>query len=69
MHENYIHACVEGYVRKQGPNLEHFLGFVFQNNIIMSIDSQLVGNILQLFLKGIIISKLKLSSETADENK
>lgn len=33
------------------------------------MDSQLVGNILQLFFKGMIISKLKLSSETADENK
>lgn len=59
----------EGYVRKQGPNIEHFLGFVLKNNIIMPMDSQLEGNILQLFLKGIIISKLKLSSETADENK
>lgn len=56
-------------MRKQGPNIEHFLGFVLKNNIIMPMDSPLEGNILQLFLKGIIISKLKLSSETADENK
>lgn len=59
----------EGYVRKQGPNIEHFLGFVLQNNIIMSMGSQLVENILQLVLKGIIFPKLKFSSETADENK
>lgn len=51
------------------PTWNISLGFVLQNSIIISVDSQLVVSILQLFLKGMIISKLKLSSETADENK